>query len=95
MQRGDGSYRKSENCETAVNKFHHNVGKYLLRCCGIFTNVSPPLIETLYTYINPHKLQLFLEFECPNRKIREKFYEKIPGTTMLAVITYRVELTYR
>ena len=26
MQRGDGSYRKTENCKAAVNKGHHNVG---------------------------------------------------------------------
>ena len=25
MQRGDGSYRKTENCKTAVDKGHHNV----------------------------------------------------------------------
>ena len=24
MQRGDGSYRRAENCETAVNKSHYN-----------------------------------------------------------------------
>ena len=44
MQRGDGSYRRAENCETAVNKGHHNVGSYLLRCCGFFANAFPPLI---------------------------------------------------
>ena len=27
MQRGDGSHRRTENCETAVNKGHHNVGR--------------------------------------------------------------------
>ena len=24
MQRGDGSYRRAANCETAVNKGHHH-----------------------------------------------------------------------
>ena len=44
MQRGDESYRRVENCETAVNKGHHNVGRYSLRCCGFFANAFPPLI---------------------------------------------------
>ena len=44
MERGDGSYRRAENCETAVNKGHHNVGSYPLRWCDFFTNAFPPLI---------------------------------------------------
>ena len=44
MQRGDGSYRGAKNCETAVNKGHHNVDSYPLRCCGFFANAFPPLI---------------------------------------------------
>ena len=44
MQRGDGSYRKAENCDTAVNKGPHNVGRYSLRCCGFFANAFLPLI---------------------------------------------------
>ena len=31
MQRGDGSYRRAENFETAVNKGHHNVGTVAIR----------------------------------------------------------------
>ena len=44
MQRGYESYRRGENCETAVNKGHHNVGSHLLRCCGFFINVFTSLI---------------------------------------------------
>ena len=44
MQRGDGSYRRAENFKTTVNKGHHNVGTYQLRCCGIFDNAFPLLI---------------------------------------------------
>ena len=42
MQRQDRSYRRAENCETAVTKDLHNVGSYLLRCCGFLTFTSPP-----------------------------------------------------
>ena len=41
---GDGSYIRAENCETAVNKVHHDVGSYPLRCCGNFANTFPPRI---------------------------------------------------
>ena len=44
MQRGDGSYRRAENYETAVNKGHHNVRSYPLRCCSFFFNAFTPLI---------------------------------------------------
>ena len=44
MERGHGSYRRAENCETAVNKGHDNVGSYPLRCCDFFANVFPSLI---------------------------------------------------
>ena len=44
MQKGDGSYGRAENFETAVNKGYHNVGSYPLRCCGFFANAYPPLI---------------------------------------------------
>ena len=44
MERGDGSYRRAENCETAVNKGHHNVRSYPLRCSDFFDNIFPPLI---------------------------------------------------
>ena len=44
MQRGDGSYRRAENCETAVNKGHQIVGSYSLRYCGFFSNAFPPLV---------------------------------------------------
>ena len=44
MERGDGSCRRAEDCDTAVNKGHHNVGSYRLRCCDFFANAFPLLI---------------------------------------------------
>ena len=44
MQRGDGSYRRAENCGTAVNKGHHILGCYPLRYCDFFANAFPELI---------------------------------------------------
>ena len=44
MQRGDGTFRRAGNCETAVTKGHHNVGSYPLKCCGFFANAFAPLI---------------------------------------------------
>ena len=44
MQRGNGSYRRDENFETAVNKGNHNVGSYPLRCCDFLANAFPPFI---------------------------------------------------
>ena len=38
MESRDGSYRRAENCEIAVNKGHHNVNSYPLRCCNFFGN---------------------------------------------------------
>ena len=29
MQRQIRNYRRAENCESAVNKGHHNVGRYI------------------------------------------------------------------
>ena len=88
MQRGDGSYRRAENCETAVNKDHHNVASYPLRRCGF----SPIPFVYLHGFFKlcSSKLWLFLEFDClkyhnGNEKVRKIFYEKISDTTMLTV----------
>ena len=52
MQRGDRSYRKSENCKTAVNKGCHNVSSF-------FANAFPALmVFKLFS----SKLWLFLKF---------------------------------
>ena len=89
MQRGDGSYRKTENCETAVNKDHHNVGSYPLRYCGFFWNAFSPFIW-VFLKLYSSKLWLFLECDClkyynGNGKVREVFYEKISDTTVLTL----------
>ena len=44
MQKEDVSYKKAENCETAVNKGHYNVGSCSLRYYDFFTNAFLPLI---------------------------------------------------
>ena len=44
MCTGDISYRRGENCETAVNKGHHNIGSCPVRCCDFFANDFSPLI---------------------------------------------------
>ena len=87
MQRGDGSYRRAENCETAVNKGHHNVA---VRSDAVA--FSPKLFLHLYKFFKlcSSKLWLFLEFDClkyhnGNEKVRKIFYEKISDTTMLTV----------
>ena len=88
MQRGDGSYRRAENCETAVNKdYHHNVA---IRSDAVA--FSPMLFHHLYEFFKlcSSKLWLFLEFDClkyynGNGKVRKVFYEKISDTTMLTV----------
>ena len=81
MQRGDRSYRRSENCETAVNKCHHNAGSQL-------SVKMLWLLLHLYEFFKLcfSKLRLFLEFDCRkyyngNRKVRKVFYEKISDTT--------------
>ena len=54
MQRGDGSYRRAENCETAVNKGHHNVGRQLMpskeELCFPWGIVSPPYYMEMLTF---------------------------------------------
>ena len=59
MQKGDGSYSRAENCETVVNKDHHNISSYPLA-------FSPMLFLHLYTFfkLRSSKLWLFLEFDC-------------------------------
>ena len=44
MQKGDGSYSRAENCETVVNKDHHNISIYPLRSCGFLANAFSPFI---------------------------------------------------
>ena len=44
MERGNGSQGRVENYEPAINKGHHNVGSYPLRCCDLIANAFPPLI---------------------------------------------------
>ena len=84
MERADGSFRRVEYCETAVNKGHHNVGSYPLRYCDFL----PMLFLHLYE---------FLEFDClkycnGNGKVRKVLYEKISDITMLTVIRVKTWL---
>ena len=51
MQRGDGSYRRPENCETTISKGHDNVGSNLLRCYQAVA-FSPMLLLHLQTYMS-------------------------------------------
>ena len=44
MHRGDGSYRRSENCETTVSKGDLNIDSYPLRCCSILASAFPSLM---------------------------------------------------
>ena len=90
MQRGDGRYRRAENCETAVNKGHHNVA---IRSDAVA--FSPKLFLHLYKFFKlcSSKLWLFLEFDClkyhnGSGKVRKLFYEKILDTTILTVYNY-------
>ena len=89
MERADGSFRRVENYETAVNKGHHNVSSYPLRYCDF----SPMLFLHLYDFLKlfSSKLWLFLEFDClkycnGNGKVRKVLYERISDITMLTVI---------
>ena len=88
MERGDGSYRRAESWEAAVNKGHHNVGSYLLYAVTFW----PIFFLHLYKIFKlcSSKLWLFFEFDCltyynGNGKVRKVLYEKISVTTMLAV----------
>ena len=92
MERGDGSYRRAENWETAVNKGHHN--QVDIRYNAV--TFSPIFLLHLYKIFKlcSSKLWLFYEFDCltyynGNGKVRKVFYfilfYFISVTTMLAV----------
>ena len=46
MQKGDGTYRRAKDCETAVSKAHHP-----LRFCGFSANAFPPLDMSFLNFV--------------------------------------------
>ena len=90
MQRGNGIYRRAENCETAVSKGHLNVGSYLLRWGDILWAMLFLHLSEFFKLCSS-KLWLVLEFDCLkyyNGKVGKVFYEKISDTTVLIVYWY-------
>ena len=97
MQSGDGSYRRAENCETAVSKGHLNVGSYLLRCCDILWAMLF-LHLCKFSKLCSSMLWLFLKSDCLkyyNGKVGKVFYEKISDTTMLTVFWQIIRIKTR
>ena len=94
MQTGDGSYKRAENCETAVSKGHLNIGSYLLRCSSILWAMLFLHLCQFFKLFSS-KLWLFLEFDCLkyyNGNVGKVFCKKISDTTMLLVYWYIISV---
>ena len=68
MQKGDGTYRRDKNCETAVSKAHHS-----LRFCGFSANAFAPLNMSFLNFVLVIRVKRIWD-----RISGHKFFEKIP-----------------